>query len=211
MNDTALLNTGIFLPFEGRKFFPAFPSKSPSHLAWKTRPKAPSPISLTYWMLFRGYSRASSLEFSNRGTRWYMGLGCSRSSRSSDGRALSVGVSITLREQKPEEWGIQRWIRNCAFLSFIYLPLSVPPLLSPPATGEDDNSEEDRSCKCSQEDYDDRHGVSWRWHCGHGRDMRSLTRARWLWFYHWQTHRHKVKISVQWASINCNLERISWL
>lgn len=79
-----------------------------SHLAWKTRPKAPSPISLTYWILFLGYSRASSFEFSSRGTLWYMGFGWSRSSRSSDGRALSVGVVVTLLSCR-KHMGLKDW------------------------------------------------------------------------------------------------------
>lgn len=94
-----------------------------SHLAWKTRPKAPSPISLTYWILFLGYSSANSFEFSRSGTRWYMGLGCSRSSRSSDGRAFNVGVSISLLlDRKSEGVKTQKdpWNRK-TFLFFFYL------------------------------------------------------------------------------------------
>lgn len=175
-------------------------SPPPSHLAWKTRPKAPSPISLTYWILFRGYSRARSFEFSSRGTRWYMGLGCSRSSKSSDGRALSVGVSITLCTET-------RGVRNTkahkepCISSFLYVPFPVPPLLSPPATGEGDNGEENCSCKGSQDDNDDWHGVSWRRHCGHGRGARILMRARWLWLHHWKRHNSKSACQCQ-ASLN---------
>jgi len=54
-----------------------------SHLAWNTLPKAPSPMSRTYSMLLRGYSRLRSLELRRSGSRWYMGLGWSLSSKSS--------------------------------------------------------------------------------------------------------------------------------
>lgn len=70
-----------------------------SYLAWKTLPNAPSPISLTYSILFLGYSKLSSLGLRRRGIRWYMGLGCSRSRRSSEGRVVSVGVSDSLKQQ----------------------------------------------------------------------------------------------------------------
>lgn len=68
----------------------------PSHLAWNTRPKAPSPMSRTYSMLLRGYSSVRSLELSSRGRRWYMGFGWSLSSSSSEGRAVRVGTSMAL-------------------------------------------------------------------------------------------------------------------
>lgn len=70
-----------------------------AYLAWKTLPNAPSPISLTYSILFLGYSRLSSFGLRRRGIRWYMGLGCSRSRRSSEGRVVSVGVSDSLKQR----------------------------------------------------------------------------------------------------------------
>lgn len=51
----------------------------------------------------RGYSRASNLELSSNGTRWYIGFGWSRSSNSSEGKALSVGVSIALGDGGGQE------------------------------------------------------------------------------------------------------------
>lgn len=149
------------------------------HLAWKTRPKAPSPMSLTYWILFRGYSRASSFEFSSRGTRWYMGFGWSRSSRSSDGRALSVGVSMALEEEEgggTERRGGRR--RRKAPPSCCNSPLPVSPLLPPPVAGDGDDGDEDGSCQRGEDDDDDGHGVGRRRRYGGGQSVRGLTGAR---------------------------------
>ena len=63
------------------------------------------------------------------------------------------------------------------------LPLLVLPLFPASAAGKDGNGEEDCCGKGSQDDNNDRHGVSWR-RCGHGRDRRWLTGAWWLWFHH---------------------------
>lgn len=73
--------------------------KETAYLAWKTLPNAPSPISLTYSILFLGYSRLSSFGLRRRGMRWYIGLGCSRSRSSSEGRVVRVGVSDSLKQQ----------------------------------------------------------------------------------------------------------------
>lgn len=84
-------------------------------------------------MLFRGYSRARSFEFSSRGTRWYMGLGCSRSRRSSDGRAVKVGVSIALlKESGSEKYknkGSRLNLGLCFFQCFLLFKLSTKTVL----------------------------------------------------------------------------------
>lgn len=116
----------------------------------------------------------------------------------------SVLGSPSLCAQKPEDWGLNtKAHKRLCISSFNCAPLPASPLLPPPTTGEDDDGEENCSCKCSQDDNDDWHGVSWRRYRGHGRDTRNLTRARWLWLYHWKMH----KVSVLKASINCNLQR----
>lgn len=148
-------------------------------------------MSRTYWMLFRGYSRASSFEFSSRGTRWYMGLGWSRSSKSSDGRALNVGVSSTLL--MIEVWGLKRSMEKKYYIFHILLlPLSIPPLLLPSVAGNNDNGEEDCSCQGGEDDNDDRHWEGWWWCCGRGRETRSLMNARRLRLHNLNTQNRKV-------------------
>lgn len=145
-----------------------------SYLAWKTRPKAPSPMSRTYWILFLGYSRARTLELTSRGTRWYMGFGWSRSRRSSDGRALRVGASIALRgERRGDQSGGRIKGPSRRRVS----PLPAPPLFPASAAGEDNDAEEDRGGERCEDDDDDGHGVSWRRHGGRGKEVRVLTRS----------------------------------
>lgn len=84
-SDTTYFSEEIFLHF--------------FYLAWKTLPNAPSPISLTYSILFLGYSRLSNLGFRRSGILWYMGLGCSLSSRSSDGRVVRVTAADSLQDK----------------------------------------------------------------------------------------------------------------
>lgn len=98
-----------------------------SHLAWNTRPNAPSPMSRTYSMLLRGYSSIRSLELSSRGRRWYMGFGCSLSRSSSDGRAVRVGASMALlrthnrsQEQEKSCTPTSREEKNVRVSLFVY-------------------------------------------------------------------------------------------
>lgn len=60
-------------------------------------------MSLTYSMLFLGYSRLSNLGLRRSGILWYMGLGWSLSSRSSEGSVVRVTAadSLRVREARP--------------------------------------------------------------------------------------------------------------
>lgn len=108
-----------------------------------------------------------------------MGFGWSRSSRSSDGRALSVGVSMALEEEEGgsiERRGGRRRLK--ALPSCCNSPLPVSPLLPPPAAGDDNDGDKDGSRQRSEDDDDDGHGVGRRRRCGRGQDARGLTGAR---------------------------------